>query len=134
MGRKSAREHAFKLIYQMNFWDMSELDSVLEKYYANNPVKVADRGFIECLLKGVLDNIGQISKDIDSNTIGWDIDRIPSVDRAIMCISVYEIQKLDDIPAAASINEAVELAKKYGTDDSAAVVNGVLGAINRKST
>jgi N utilization substance protein B len=133
MSRKSAREHAFKLVYQMSFWDTSELSCALEKYYDNQPVRTADRDFVESLISGVLDNSEILDKLIAENSINWDLDRISKVDTAIMRISVFEMLKMDDISVGTSINEAVELAKKYGSDESPSFINGILGAVAKKA-
>ncbi|MBF0242955.1 MAG: transcription antitermination factor NusB [Desulfamplus sp.] len=81
------------------------------------------------IVRGVLENIDEIDALIHENSKNWKISRMAAVDRNIMRIAVYEFIYCPDIPAKVSINEAVEIGKKYGTDDSGAFVNGILDRI-----
>lgn len=85
--------------------------------------------FLHQLVTGVLDRQREIDEKVAGLSEGWALDRQPAVDRNILRIAAYEIIYLDDVPAGASINEAVELAKKYSTAESGRFVNGVLGAL-----
>ena len=87
------------------------------------------RIFAEELYRGTIENREEIDKTIAEFSIDWSIDRIAKVDLSILRLATYEILYCDDIPAGASINEAVELGKKFGGEKSAKFINGVLGAI-----
>jgi len=81
------------------------------------------------LVEGVINHLDEIDTLIHSSSKNWKISRMPVVDRNIMRIAVYELLYCPDIPAKVSINEAVDIGKKYGTRDSGAFVNGVLDRI-----
>jgi len=89
--------------------------------------------FVEETVKGVLTHKNEIDEIIEKHTVGWKLDRMASVDRNVLRIALYEILKRkDDVPLSVAINEAVELAKKYGTEESGKFVNGVLAKIVRE--
>ena len=85
--------------------------------------------FAEALIQGVLDNMEMIDELVSQCSTNWKITRMAIVDRNILRMAAYELQHLKDIPPRVSLNEAVELAKKYGTKDSSAFVNGILDRI-----
>ncbi|MCJ7814184.1 MAG: transcription antitermination factor NusB, partial [Candidatus Atribacteria bacterium] len=80
----------------------------------------------------VMNNLSEVDKTINHYTNNWSLERITNIDRNILRIAIYEILYIINIPKSVSINEAVELAKKYGTKSSFSFVNGVLGKINKK--
>ncbi len=91
------------------------------------------REFAEEIIKGVLEMRERIDELLKKHTVGWKVDRMATVDRNILRIALYEILKRrEDVPLSVAINEAVELAKKYGTEDSGKFVNGVLAKIVRE--
>ena len=81
------------------------------------------------LIKGVLDNKSRIDKLIEQFSSNWKISRMGCVDRNILRIAVFEMLRCQDIPAKVSINEAIEIGKKFGTEDSGAFINGILDSI-----
>ncbi len=130
MGRKAARKHAFCIVYQMKFHKDFEPDAACELYFSEaEDVSKGDTEFILSEVAGVKDNLSRIDELITQNASGWSFDRLSSVDLAIMRLALFEILYKDDIPTSVSINEAVELAKVYGEDDSPAFINGILGTI-----
>jgi N utilization substance protein B len=84
------------------------------------------------LVRGTLSNVPAIDTKLCELSMGWDLQRQPAVDRNILRMAIYEILYLDYIPPSVSINEAVELAKKFSTDESGRFINGVLGALVRQ--
>lgn len=88
--------------------------------------------FAEELARGALSHRAEIDAWLNKLAVDWSVARMASVDRAILRLAAYEILYRDDIPASVSINEAVELAKRYGTEDSAKFVNGILGSLVRQ--
>mgnify|MGYP001556577215 CR=1 FL=1 len=90
--------------------------------------------FFKILVNGVTDRIEEIDKVLNQCSKNWKISRMPTVDRNIMRIAAYELTACDDIPASVTINEAVEIGKKYGTRDSGPFINGVLDKVKSKGT
>lgn len=138
MSRALAREDAFKLIFEMMSSDVESsgaigyLFSSVDKkneMWAQEFVSAPNRSYISKIVCGVEENKEEINTLIESKLKGWNLNRIPKVNLAILQLAVYEIKYEDDIPCKVSANEAVKLAKKYGTDDACSFINGVLGAI-----
>lgn len=130
MKRSVAREQAFILIFEKSFND-GELAELIE--YATEYCGWKTGQFMERLAKGTLENLGQIDALIEESCIGWKKERIPRVSLSIMRLCCYEILYEPEIPVGVSIDEAVELAKKFASAEDASYINGVLGTIARKS-
>lgn len=131
MSRTSAREHAFKILYQMQFVP-EEIESTVALYlenWAEEAVADSDRAFIVQEIAGTLARTEELDEKISGALKGWTLRRLSKVDLAILRLAVYEILHDDTIPASVSINEAVNLAKKYSQDAAPAFINGVLGSI-----
>ena len=128
MTRRGAREQAFLLLFEMIFNPKTsqELSEEAAEYQekAANPFSLQVGKIVE-------EHQEEIDSIIQKFSPKWKINRLPKVTLAILRLAVCEIYWIDDIPIGASINEAVELAKKYGGDDDPAYVNGVLGSIVR---
>ena len=131
MTRKEAREQAFVLIFEKNFneYDIPELIEFAKE--ARDFSEDKD-GYILNAVTKTFDNIDEIDSIISDNLSGWTINRISKVSLAVLRLAVCEIKYIDEIPEAVSIDEAVELCKKYSTLDDSAFVNGVLGTIVKK--
>jgi len=123
MQRREAREFVLTALYRREFTDAS-LEEMLE---GRDPGD--QRHYIETLFHGVLDRRGELDRMIGERTAGWRFDRLALLDRNILRIGVYEILHLPDVPAEVAIDEAVELAKMYGTDPARAFINGILDRI-----
>lgn len=91
-----------------------------------------DTPFAEELLKGVLDNYDALCTSIQEHAPGWTLERMDPVSRCVLCMGAYEMQYAKDAPPAVIINEAIEIAKEFGTDESGKFVNGVLNAMIQK--
>ncbi len=128
MNRKEEREQAFVLVFEKNFRD-DAIDVILED--ALNAENYTESEFSEKCFRGVYDNLEAIDSLIEAHLTGWTINRISKVALSILRLAVYEIKYLDSVPVGVSINEAVELCKKYATQDDSSYVNGVLGSIAR---
>lgn len=131
MTRSEMREHVFKLIFRVPFHDKNELREQID-YYFDGLTDVNEKDYEYIKNKALL--VCELSDDIDEkiNSVseGWPVDRIGKAELAIMRLAVYEMLYDDDIPVNVAINEAVELAKSYGSDDNAAsFVNGVLAKL-----
>lgn len=130
MSRKSAREIVMKYVYQMqitNDFALDKLSFLLESEELSKP----DSSFIEVSLESIITNLDQIDQNISKNLDGWKVERIPKVDLAILRVAVNEIDYMEDVPDSVAINEAVDMAKAYSTDDSYKFINGVLGTYFR---
>ncbi len=130
MSRKKDREEAFKLIYQTEI-NKEDYQGQLEYYLAESETGPESSEYITDLVAGVNVRLAEIDSCIKGHlTSSWRIDRISRVDLAIIRMGYYEIKYRDDVPKGAAINEAVELAKKYGSDSSGKFVNGILANIS----
>jgi len=150
--RRDARELALQALFYFDVnkgepWELLELfcidfeemingkhlnfDNMTSRSYLNADEMPHEnqREFFISLVEGVVKHLGEIDDLIHSSSKNWKISRMPVVDRNIMRIAVYELLYCPDIPAKVSINEAVDIGKKYGTRDSGAFVNGVLDRI-----
>lgn len=126
MTRKQAREETFILIFEKEFNDES-VETLLE---INEQVRdiVAD-DYIKDTFRGVFERLSEIDKCISLNAKGWSKKRISKVALAVLRLAIYEMKFVDSIPVSVSINEAVELCKKYATKDDSAFVNGILATV-----
>lgn len=130
MNRKNARENAFILIFEKIFRDDSVEDIIKDAIEARN-FEYDD--YVEQVFIGVFEHLDEIDEQISANLKSWKISRISKVSLAILRLAVFEMLYMEDIPQGVSINEAVELAKKYSTQEDASFINGVLGALSKKS-
>ena len=133
MTRSQAREHILKLLYEMQFkQEEYEVEEVVLTYFENFPeenVSDNDKTFILSEVKGVQQTKESLDEEIAGAVKGWSLSRISKVDLAILRLAVYEIRCVPEIPSSVSINEAVELAKKYSQSAARSFINGILGSI-----
>ena len=130
MNRSEIREQAFKLIYSLEIQKKELLEEQIELYIEANEITNKNAvEYIKDTALGIEQNREEIVQKIEKNLKSeWKIDRISKVDLAILKLAIYEI-KYKDIPFKVVINEAVELAKKYGEDSTKNFVNGILASI-----
>ena len=127
MKRSEAREWAFKLIFEsqfhpeLTFGEMYENAEAIDEFQKDK--------FIETVFEGVNACYPELDELIGKYSNGWSSDRMSKVSLAILRLSVFELKYLDDVPMSVSINEAVELAKRYDSDDAPAFINGVLNTL-----
>ena len=132
MSRKTARESAFKAIFEIPFHinetpaDIINFGISYDEYKLNNK---SDADYFTNITTTCFENVTDIDDKISSSLKNWTIDRISKVNLSILRLAVCEIMYIEDIPFQVSINEAVELAKKYSDDDAPSFVNGVLASI-----
>lgn len=127
MTRREAREQAFMVLFEKIFDDESTISEIVEIAKENELIKI--NNFAEALLKAVEDNFDEVDSVIEANLQDWTLSRLPKVSLAVFRLAVAEIKYVDEVPNGVAVNEAVELAKKYGTSVDAAFINGVLGAV-----
>ena len=127
--RTKMREQAFCLIYSYSYNRDIEGEA-LDEYY-NTAVSLngyEDSAYLKTVFYGVVGEAEQLDSIISRYAIGWKIERISRVSLSLMRLCLYEAAHLEDVPSAVAINEAVELAKKYDTDEAPAFINGILNA------
>ena len=131
MTRSDMREHTFKILFRVPFHNKNELREQIDYYFDALPdVKEKEYEYIKKKALLVSEMSDEIDEKINEVSEGWPVDRLGKAELAIMRLAVYEMLYDDDIPVNVAINEAVELAKKYGSDDNtAAFVNGVLAKL-----
>jgi len=129
-GRRLSRELALKVLFQIDLVN-TNMEEALKYNFESNELSEEVKEFTIILVRGVISNLAEIDKEIKSYTNNWSLERITNIDRNILRIAIYEILYINNIPKSVSINEAVELAKKYSTKSSFSFVNGVLGKINK---
>ena len=130
MGRKLAREETMKLLFQMEL-NKDFSDNVMDLFFNENEFNDEEIKYITDAINTIRKNINKIDSKIKDNIRGWKLERLAKVDLSVLRIAVYENDYRDDIPVEVSINEAIEICKKYSTDESSKFVNGVLGNIVR---
>ena len=127
MTRRELRENVFKMLFRVEFHEEGEMPSqlgMIDDELEN--IKEDDIAYINSKCNDIIAKIPELDEAINASTTGWKTTRMGKVDLSIIRLAVYEIKYEEDVPAKVAINEAVELAKLYGTDNSASFVNGVL--------
>lgn len=129
MSRKSARETAFKTIFEIPFHEIETPSDIINYAVLSDESKISpsDRDYYVGVTTTCFEKIEDIDAKIIPSLKTWTIDRISKVNLSILRLALCEIMFMDDIPYQVSINEAVELAKKFGDDDAPSFINGVLG-------
>ena len=128
MSRRVLREQLFKLLFRVEFNDIEEMQEQCSLFFddADNPIEEKDMEFIQKKFDLIMDKLSELDEQINAKAKGWTTDRMGKVDLTIIRLAVYEIMFDEDIPTSVAINEAVEIAKKYGQDESSGFVNGIL--------
>ena len=130
MNRTEMRENAFKLIYSLEIQKVENVQEQINLYFESNNITDEEaKKYIANAINGIEEHQEEILKDIETNLKEeWKLSRISKMDLTILKLAIYEI-KYTDVPYKVSINEAVELAKKYGEDKSKKFVNGILASV-----
>lgn len=127
MTRRELRENVFKMLFRVEFHEEGAMPEQLELVDDEiENVKEEDLAYMSQKCNDIIAKLPEIDEAINASTTGWKTSRMGKVDLSIIRLAVYEIKYEEDVPAKVAINEAVELAKMYGTDNSASFVNGVL--------
>jgi len=130
MTRREIRENTFKLVFNIEFRENTEYEEQFEMYMETvDDVTEKDKEYIHTRLFDVVDKLNEIDQIIESSTEGWDLNRIGKVELAILRLATYEAKFDEDIPVGVAINEAVEIAKKFGGEDSPSFINGILSKV-----
>jgi len=130
MTRSKQRETIFKLLFRAEFNDIDELVSQTEYFFEeeDESEKISDnlKQAISDKVKAIVEKIPELDAEINEKAVKWDTTRMGKVDLAILRLALYEIKYDEGVPTAVAINEAVELSKNYGQDESPKFINGVL--------
>lgn len=131
MTRRELRTHTFKLLYRSFFYDSEEMKAQEDLFFNDSELQidVFDTEYVRNRVNAIIEKIDEIDAAIDSKTDNWKVNRMNYVDLTIIRLAYYEINYDDDIPMAVAINEAVDLAKIYGGEESSSFVNGVLAKL-----
>lgn len=136
MKRRELREQVFRLLFRVSFYTAEDMKEQMLLWTEDLPAedtqeafKEKDIDYITTRCGKVQDKVAQIDPIINENTEGWNTERMGKVELTVLRLAVYEILFDDDIPASVAINEAVEIAKKYGQESSGAFVNAILGKV-----
>ena len=127
MNRKTARENTFILLFENSIKKDETAIEIFEKATTVRGLEYDD--YVRTVFFGCVENALVIDKTVEECLVGWKKERISHVSRALLALSTYELMFLDDIPVKVSINEAIELSKKYDDDKSYVFVNGVLNRV-----
>lgn len=130
MTRRQLREMIFKMLFGVEFHEVSEMPEQMQVYgEAEEAWDVEDGAYITTKSNDIVAHLEEIDAAINEVAEGWKTSRMGKVDLTLLRLAVYEMKYDEDVPEGVAINEAVELAKKYGTDESPAFVNGILGKL-----
>jgi N utilization substance protein B len=128
-NRRKSRELAMQALFYMDMNTNGSKEMLLERFCANFTLSKKARPFFLELVNGVLKTQSQLDSIIENFSDHWKIGRMACVDRNIIRIAVYELLYCRDIPSKVSINEAVDIGKRFGTEESGAFINGILDSI-----
>lgn len=126
MNRRSLRENTFKLLYQSEFYNETDLPKQYDSFFKETYCSASDREYIENRVAKVREMTPEIDEKINKVAIDWKTTRMNKVDLAIIRLAIYEIEADEDVPTKVAVNEAVELAKTYSDEKSGKFVNGIL--------
>lgn len=135
--RRRAREAALQFLFQDDFLDQAvsadviDLDERFAAFSLLYQVNKKARPYARTLLAGIFEKIERIDGAIGSHATNWRLERIAPTDRNLLRVAIFELMFREDVPAQVAINEAVEIAKRFGSEDSPAFINGVLDAIQQ---
>ncbi len=130
MTRHEEREQAFILLFEKSFNQEIELDELYDFAVENEAITGSE--FVKTILFKTWENVTNIDAVIEKYAKGWKISRISKVALAVLRLAVCEMKYFDDIPVGVSINEAVELCKKYAAKEDSSFVNGILGSVSKE--
>ena len=130
MTRRELRENTFVMLFHKEFHDIEEMKEQFELYFEKKaPMSEKDETYVSERVYDVLSKLNEIDSDIEEASESWTISRMSKIDLSIMRLAYYEMRFDDSVPLQVAINEAVEIAKLYGGDNSPSFINGVLGKL-----
>ncbi|MBQ7246621.1 MAG: transcription antitermination factor NusB [Lachnospiraceae bacterium] len=132
MTRRQMRIHVFNELYFKSFYEDGDFEKQCELYLSEEEVEPEDAEKLRARAEEIAKHFPELDERINSVAVGWKTGRMSRVDLAILRLAVYEAFYDGEIPEKVAFNEAVELAKSYGSDESAAFINGILGKLSRE--
>lgn len=127
MSRRELREQIFKMLFRIEFHEGMEMEEQMQLFLEEEEeISKEDSEYIRNKYENIVEHLEEIDASVNEKAKDWKTSRMAKVELSLIRLAVYEIQYDEDIPAGVAINEAVELAKKYGADSSPAFINGVL--------
>lgn len=130
MTRHEAREQAFAVVFEKSFNEGASFQEIIDGAQECELIKI--NGFAGSLLNIVEENFEKIDETIEGSLVNWSLQRLPKVSLAVLRLAVAEILYNEDVPVSVSVNEAVEIAKTFGSEEDASYINGVLSTIVKK--
>ena len=130
MTRRELRENTFVMLFHKEFHDIDEMKEQFELYFEKKaPMSEKDETYVSERVYDILSKLNEIDSDIEEASESWTVSRMSKIDLSIMRLAYYEMRFDDSVPLQVAINEAVEIAKLYGGDNSPSFINGVLGKL-----
>jgi N utilization substance protein B len=130
-GRRKAREVALQVLYSLNFVTL-DVEKAMELFWGNFVAPKADKEFADSLIEGAWGHREELDRLIGDSSDNWSLSRMSKVDISILRLAVFEFLYCDDIPSKVTLNEAIDLGKTFGSENSGSFINGVLDALNLK--
>ena len=134
MGRREMGEHIFKLLFLREFNEAAEMPEQIKLYFDNmEELAPAEQAYMEDKYNKIQEHLEEIDQLLNEISTGWKTKRMGRVDLNILRLAVYEMKYDEDVPVKVAINEAVEIGKTFGGEDSASFINGILGKVAREA-
>ena len=131
MSRRHAREYALQIVFQLDLTGNELSQLILDDFWEGSKEDAEVRKFTDALVRGTIENVTALDDVIREAAKNWQIERMPIIDKSILRIAAYELIHRPDIPPSVTMNEAIEISKKYSTEESASFINGVLDKITK---
>ncbi len=130
MTRRELRENTFVMLFHKEFYEMEEMKEQCELYIEKlEPLSDKDKSYVTDKVFAIMGKLEEIDADIEAATEGWNLSRMGKVELSLIRLAYYEMRFEEDVPVQVAINEAVEIGKIYGGDNSPSFINGVLGKL-----
>lgn len=134
MGRREMREHIFKLLFLREFNEAAEMPEQIKLYFDDmEELEPDQQAYMEEKYGKIQEHLEEIDQLLNEKSTGWKTKRMSRVDLNILRLAVYEMKYDEDVPVKVAINEAVEIGKTFGGEDSASFINGILGKVAREA-
>jgi len=127
--RRLARKYALNMLYQSELRPDEPIERIISQFWKSREVDPEIKRFAELLVRGTMEHLQKIDEVIEGHCEHWEIHRMATLDRCILRFATFEILYLTDIPPAVTINEAIEIAKEFSTEDSSKFINALLDRI-----
>ena len=130
-ARRKAREVALQVLYSLNFVTL-DVEKAMELFWGNFVAPKADKEFAGSLIEGTWAHREELDRLIEESSDNWSLSRMSKVDISILRLAVFELIYCEDIPSKVTMNEAIDLGKTFGAENSGSFINGILDALNLK--